>query len=623
MEHKFYYSQKTYLFFIYSILVTVLLSIFFVCFYSFYRNSVINDAKTKSESLSASIQNSLTTELNNISTISMNVVYSNALKKNFNSFSSEYNPDKINKTTFLNSRENVLLIYDIITAILGPFQSAMQINLYNLNGSCIGSGYFQGITQVNLNNLPWYHPTIQKEGSKYISKLDKLPNNPNLYIGTSNYLALTRLFFNNTDEPEGIVEVIQDCDTVFSLISELKQKNPTTSFYVFNENKELIYPYKIMENTDVDYLGLIEKNSFKPSSAELVKANNSNEYLITYEKLEEYDWIIITSEPKNIVFQSLSSFKLSFLIIIISSVLFTLFLCFIISTQITAPLIKLSNVTKKITINNVLSENQLIITPIDSKIQEIHELSDAFLEMYNKLRDSSHEILLLKSEETRAKLQATQSLINPHFLYNSLTNISVMAEEDMNDDIVRMCDSLCSYFRYISNNSETITSLFEEVSFINQYIECMKIRYGDDFIYLSDIKYNTKDILIPKFVIQPFVENAFKYGFSTSPPWYLKISTNIDNEKWIIHIEDNGGCLSNKKRDELLSNFNNLDINKELYSLKIGGMGLKNVYLRLKLLYADESIFDIDNSIYGKTVFIIGGPIYRNKEDFYNEHTQI
>ena len=52
-------------------------------------------------------------------------------------------------------------------------------------------------------------------------------------------------------------------------------------------------------------------------------------------------------------------------------------------------------------------------------------------------------------------------------------------------------------------------------------------------------------------------------------------------------------------------------------------MGLKNVYIRLKILYGDESIFYIDNSIYGKTVFIIGGPIYTNKEEFYNDHTQI
>ena len=271
MEHKFCYSQKTYLFFIYGVLVTVLLSIFFIVFYSFYKNNIVNAAKIKSESLSASIENSLTTELNNLSTISMNVVYSNAIKKHFTSFSNEYNATKTNKSTFLNLRENVLLIYDIITAILGPFQSAMQVNLYDLNGSCIGSGYFQGITQVNLNNLTWYQATIDKNGSKYISKLDKLPNNPNSYIGSSEYITLTRLFFNSSNEPEGIVEVIQDCDTVFSLILELQQKNPATSFYIYNENNELIYPYKLIDNTVLDYLNLIAKNSLTSSSAEFIK----------------------------------------------------------------------------------------------------------------------------------------------------------------------------------------------------------------------------------------------------------------------------------------------------------------------------------------------------------------
>lgn len=623
MKREFYYSQKTYLFVIYGLLVTTLLSIFFICFYSFYRDNIVSDAKIQSESLCTSIQNSLSNELNNMSTISMNTVYSNAIKKNFTSFSNHYDPNNVNKSTFSLSRENVLSIYDIITAIMGPFQSAIQINIYTLNGTCIGSGYFQGITQVNLNDLIWYESTINKNGYKHISKLDKLPNNKNLNMGNSEYLSLTRLFFNNSNEPEGIVEVIQDCDTIFSLISELHEKNPATSFYIYNENDELVYPYTVSKNNDIDYLSLIEKNSLTASSAKFIKTSAMKESLITYEKIKGYDWTIVISEPKNVVFESLNSFKIIFVIIIFLSVGCTLILCFIISSKITSPLSKLSHATNKITINNVLSEDENIITPIHSNIQEISELSTSFVNMYNTLRDSSHEILLIKSEETRAKLQATQSLLNPHFLYNSLTNISVMAEENMNKDIIRMCDSLSSYFRYISNNSVNIVSLFEEISFTEQYIECMKIRYGDDFIYHSNIQKNTKNILIPKLIIQPFVENAFKHGFSTSPPWHLKISSHIKSDKWIIEIEDNGGCLSDDKRDKLLSEFYTLDKNKELYSLKIGGMGLKSIYLRLKLLYEDESIFYIDNSISNKTVFIIGGPIYTDEEDFYNDHTQI
>lgn len=623
MKHKFYYSQKTYLFVIYGLLVTTLLSIFFICFYSFYKDNVISDAKIHSESLCTSIQNSLSNELNNISTISMNIVYSNAIKKNFTNFSNHYDGSNLNTPTFSTSRESVLSIYDIITSIMGPFQSAMQINLYTLNGMCIGSGYFQGITQVNLNDLIWYKSTIDKNGSKLISKLDKLPNNKSSYIGNSKYLSLTRLFFNNSNEPEGIVEVIQDCNTIFSLISELHEKNPNTSFFIYNEDNELIYPYIINENDNIDYLKLIRENSLSPSSAEFIKTSSMTESLISYEKIQPYDWTIVINEPKNIVFESLNSFKLSFIIIILISVKFTLILCFIISKRITYPLSKLSYAAQKLTINKVLDKSETILTPFSSNIKEISELYTSFTDMYDELRDSSHEILLLKSEETRAKLQATQSLLNPHFLYNSLTNISVMAEENMNDGIIRMCDSLCRYFRYISTTNDTIISLFEEISFTEQYIECMKIRYGNDFIYNSYIEENTKNILIPKLIIQPIVENAFKHGFSTSPPWHLKISSNIKDQKWIVRIEDNGGCLNNDKRDELLSRFHTLDNNEELKSLKIGGMGLKSVYLRLKLIYGDKSIFHIDNSIYGKTVFIIGGPIYTNKEEFYNDHTQI
>lgn len=622
MKREFYYSQKRFLFAIYSILVTALLSVFFIYFYFSYKDNIIKDARVKIESLCTSVKNSLTYQLNNMSTISMNIVYSNAIKKNFTSFSRYYNSNDMDSVKFIDLRENVLSLYDIITAIIGTFQSATQVNLYTLNGISIGSGYYQGINKVNIQDLPWYHETINNNGYKHLSKIDTLPNNIS-YMENSKYLTLTRLFFNNNNEPEGIVEVIQDYKIVFDLLSELQQKNPDTSFYIFNEKNELVYPYKNNVNLDVDFLNLIDKNSSLPVSAKFMKTNDNNEYLISYEKLEPYNWTIVISEPKSLVLESLKNFQISFIFIIGISLFFTLILCFIISSRITFPLTTLSNETKNITLSNVLSDNEIIIPQTHSNIKEIYELYNSFINMYRKLRESSHEVLLLKSEETRAKLQATQSIVNPHFLYNSLTNISIMAEENMNDDIIKMCDALCSYFRYLANNSENIVPLFEEILFTEKYIECMKIRYGDSFVYESNINEDTKNILIPKLILQPLIENVFKHGFNNSPPWNLSIKSCIKNQKWKIIIEDNGGCLSNSKKDDLLSEFDNLDKNKELNSLKIGGMGLKSIYIRLKLLYEEEGIFYIDNSTYGKTIFIIGGPIYTNKEEFYNEHTQI
>ena len=621
MNRKLYYSQKVYLFVIYGLLVTVLLFLFFICFYSFYSKNTYNDAKTKSETLCASVHKSVSTELNNISTISMNIVYSNAIKKNFTSFAE--NNDNIEMNNFISSRENVLAIYDIITAIIGPFQSASQVNLYTLNGTCIGSGYFQGVTNINLQAIPWYKSTIEKNGSKNISTTTNLFNKPTKNIASNNFLSLTRVFFDSSNEPEGIVQVLQDSNVIFSLISELKIKNPSTSFYVYNEKNELVYPYSSQLTANTNYMDIIKNNTLMPSVGYFVDINNKENVLMTYQKIDSYNWTIVTSEPKDIVFRALNSFKEGFVIIIIISIFFTLLLCFIISSRLTYPLSKLTNATKKVTISRVLDKNETILTSADSNIREISELYKSFLEMYAKLKDSSHEILLLKSEETRAKLQATQSLVNPHFLYNNLTNISIMAEENMNDDIIKICHALCDYFRYITTTDETAVPLFQEILYTEKYIECMKMRYGDDFIYHSNIEESTKNILIPKLIVQPIVENAFKYGFSCSPPWNLKISSNVEDKKWLINIEDNGGCLSDLNKEKLLYYFHNINRNEELKNLKIGGMGLRNVYLRLHLLYNEHAIFEIDNSKKGKTIFTIGGPIYLDKEEFYEQYTQI
>jgi two-component system sensor histidine kinase YesM len=151
----------------------------------------------------------------------------------------------------------------------------------------------------------------------------------------------------------------------------------------------------------------------------------------------------------------------------------------------------------------------------------------------------------------------------------------------------------------------------------------MKMRYGNDFIYDSQISEETKEILIPKLIVQPIVENVFKHGFTSSPPWHLKITTTTSDDKWLIYIEDNGGCLTDEEKETLLSTFDNLDKNIEMKSLKIGGMGLKNVYLRLQLLYSDQAVFSIDTSKEHKTIFIIGGPIHLNKEDFYEQYTHL
>lgn len=355
----------------------------------------------------------------------------------------------------------------------------------------------------------------------------------------------------------------------------------------------------------------------------MIKTLGEVQVLLTWQSIPAYNWTVVLTKPKAAVYEPLKNFRIMFFLIGSLSILFTLFICFYISRRLTVPLKKLTEATSKITINRVLDETKVNLTSADSNIEELSQLCESIRSMYEKLRSTSQEALLSRSEETRAKLQATQSLINPHFLYNCLTNMSVMAEEGMNESIIHMCQALCDYFRYISASKEMFVPLDEEIFYTRRYLECMRLRFSDELEYTLEIAPETKSLYIPKLVTQPIVENAFKYGFQVSPPWKLCISSSMDEDSWMIQIQDNGGMLSDEKKDQLLHLYQHLDMNQELKSMEIGGMGLKNVYLRLKLLYGDRAIFRIDNTQPCKTIFTVGGPVYRSREEYYEQHPKL
>lgn len=617
------YSQKMYLFIIYGFFILILLGIFFAFTYTHYKTNMLTEAKKDLENLCVSVNNSIETQLDDLSTISMNIVYSNAIKTNFKEFSRLYQQTGDDPSTAIASREKAQAIHDIVTAIIGAYQTASDIKLYTMDGSYVEAGYYLKTASVDLKTLPWYEEVLELNGYKYFTDpfvSNEIPGK-NGSRGTHKFISLIRLFLDSGGQPEGIVEVIQDCDEIFTLPAQLEDSNPDNHVYIYNSRNELVYPYT--KTTACDFYPEIKKNHLQESQSSMIQAEDKESYLVTYEQVPGYDWTVIVTKPRSAVYLPLHNYRTIFIGIGGLSILVTLIICFYISQQMTKPLQKLTAAASKITISRVLSEQKVNLTSADSRIQELSTLCESIRSMYEKLRSTSQEILLSKSEETRAKLQATQSLINPHFLYNSLTNISIMAEENMNDDIIRMCQALCDYFRYISSGQEMIVPLEKELFYTERYLECMKFRFGEEFEYHIQLESGTENVVIPKLIIQPIIENAFKYAFVYNPPWILHISAEITKDSWKLKIQDNGGCLSEEKKLELMTLYESLDMDEELKSMQIGGMGLKNVYLRLKLLYNDRAIFQIENSLPKRTIFIVGGPVYHSKEAYYEEHPQL
>lgn len=203
-----------------------------------------------------------------------------------------------------------------------------------------------------------------------------------------------------------------------------------------------------------------------------------------------------------------------------------------------------------------------------------------------KLRTSQ-----LEQQLTRARLQALQMQLHPHFLFNTLNMISSTMYEDTKA-ADKMIANLSDLLRITLNSKgEEKHTLKKELEIINLYVEIMKARFQDKLIVKTDIQTATQDALVPGFILQPLVENSIKYCMKTLKTAEISIFANKENEKLKLIIEDNGPGISGEI-DQIFRN----------------GVGLSNTVERLEKLYGDDHQFQFNNRVNGGLQVVIEIP---------------
>jgi len=246
---------------------------------------------------------------------------------------------------------------------------------------------------------------------------------------------------------------------------------------------------------------------------------------------------------------------------------------------------------------------------LNSGLNEIEDLNQAFQKMNIKMKKSLDDLILSQQQEMQSRMLALQSQMNPHFIYNTMATISAMAEENMNEQIVEMCGNLSDMLRYISSDREPLVKLSTEIEYTEKYLACMKFRHGNKLSYSIEIDEEMKEIRIPKLVIQPLVENALKYGTCQQPPWMIRITGYKTNTYWQINVQDTGPGFDSEKLKYINQNIQDINQSGLMPSLELDGMGLLNIYVRLKLSYKNQVIFQISDSISGGARITIGGSV--------------
>lgn len=181
------------------------------------------------------------------------------------------------------------------------------------------------------------------------------------------------------------------------------------------------------------------------------------------------------------------------------------------------------------------------------------------------LNNRELEVIKLKQLKTQAELQTLQSKINPHFLYNALNSIASLIHKDA-DKAEDMTLKLSKLFRYsINTQSENLATITEELEIIKTYLDIEIVRFGERLSFSFDVEAGLDTQLIPRFILQPLVENALKHGLANRlTNGKLRIDVNRHHEMIEICVGDNGTPFP----DQLM-----------------GGYGLESTYEKLNLLY--------------------------------------
>ena len=240
-----------------------------------------------------------------------------------------------------------------------------------------------------------------------------------------------------------------------------------------------------------------------------------------------------------------------------------------VSRRITTPIRALSRKAEQFGADNFIS------APVETDIAELQTLDRNFDKMAGRINSLMEKQRQDQQSLHRAELELLQAQINPHFLYNTLDSIAILAESQREEDVIDMVTSLSTFFRNSLSRGEDIIPLRSELVQAKSYLEIQQIRYSDILTYSISVPESIQDRPVPKLILQPLIENALYHGIKNRRGRGTITITGAEEDGMILlRVRDNGAGMSPEQLAQLQSG---------VYEEHHSGLGLKNVHQRIRL----------------------------------------
>ncbi len=473
-------------------------------------------------------------------------------------------------------------------------ESIVNISCFTIEGELVTS------TPL-LHQKTWADVTSQNWFTQAKSKMENLhfstPHVENIFensnfryywvVSLSRGIELT----SNGKSLQGILLVDMNYSGIERLFDKVNNSEISYIYLTDMEGNIIYHPQRNLINVSLYH----ENNEVVSSYEDGIHYEQfaGDERMIVVKTVGYTGWKVVSVTPvENMSPTFQKSKNLWLTVIALMAVIITLTNYFI-STKVTGPLRKLDDSVRKI-------ENDDVAPPIFiGGSHEVQHLGKTILNMVLQMRKLMDEKVEEQENKRKSELDALQSQINPHFLYNTLDSIIYMVESERYEDSIAMLIALANLFRISLNQGKTNISIDEEMQHAINYIEIQKYRYKNTFKVTFDVDENIKQYETIKLIVQPLLENAIYYGMeSMGSDGEIKVKAYENGDDIYIEVSDNGLGMPEEMVSSLL-------IDNKRVRKKGSGIGIRNVNERIQLYFGEEYGLQVVSELdVGTTVII-------------------
>lgn len=330
---------------------------------------------------------------------------------------------------------------------------------------------------------------------------------------------------------------------------------------------------------------------------------NNVKSLVSFHKLAELNWWVIEFVPYSYITAQIK-YIILLTLLLCGACLLGIYACSLyLSARLAKPLKQLNNAMKEVEKGNF----ELYVN-VDSR-DEVGQIKTHFNRMVRRIDELFKETIHQEREKKKEELKALQYQVNPHFLYNTLNSVRLMAMLSKATHVATMIEALIRMLRNTIGKHGTMVPVSMEIKNIQDFILIQNIRNNNRIEVECHIDENIADCLIPHFLLQPLVENSIVHGFDQkSGKGILVIRGSRWEDDMLFSLEDNGFGMTEVQIRNILTGENRGN--------KYTSIGIKNVIDRIKINFGPDYGLNIQSVVGEGTRVVVRLPVIRkNGED--------